>query len=84
MVKLNTRKEERQLPNNIKHLREKANITQEELANRIGVSRTHMNKMENGKKKITMTNALRLAEIFNVTLNDIFLTSSGQNDNKGE
>lgn len=84
MVKLNTRKGERQLPNNIKHLREKANITQEELANRIGVSRTHMNKMENGKKKITMTNALRLAEIFNVTLNDIFLTPSGQNDNKGE
>ncbi len=70
------------MPNNIKHLREKAKITQEELANRIGVSRIHMNKMENGKKPITMANALRLANIFDVSLNDIFLTSSGQNDDK--
>ncbi|MFS0864093.1 helix-turn-helix transcriptional regulator [Fredinandcohnia sp. 179-A 10B2 NHS] len=72
------------MPNNIKQLREQANITQEELAKRIGVSRIHMNKMENGKKPITMVKALKLAEIFNVTLNDIFLSSSGQNNPKGE
>ncbi len=70
------------MPNNIKYLREKANITQEELANRIGVGRIHMNKMENGKKRITMARALQIANVLGVTLNDIFLQSSSRNDNK--
>jgi putative transcriptional regulator len=72
------------VPNAIKRLRESANMKQEELAKKIGVTRSHMNKMENGKKPITMVKALKLATIFGVTLNDIFLTSSSQNDNRGD
>lgn len=56
---------------NIKQLRIKHNLTQEQLAEKIGVSLWHMNKIENGSKSLTMANALRLTKIFNCSLEDI-------------
>lgn len=61
------------IPNRIKQLREKRGLTQRELAEKIGVSEQHMNKMENHNKPVTMTNAALIANALGVTLNDIFL-----------
>lgn len=61
------------IPNNIAKLREEKNISQIELANKLGITVFHMNKMERHKKPVTTTTALRIAEVLSVTLNDIFL-----------
>jgi len=45
---------------------------QQELAKRLNISVWHLNKIENHKKPLTLTLAINIAEIFNVTLNDIF------------
>lgn len=59
--------------NQIAKLRKEAGLSQPELAKLIGVTPSHLSKMENGKKSVTMTRALRIADVLNVTLNDIFL-----------
>ena len=47
-------------------------MEQQELAKRLNISVWHLNKIENHKKPLTLTLAVNIAEIFNVTLNDIF------------
>jgi len=47
-------------------------MEQQELAKRLNISVWHLNKIENHKKPLTLTLAMNIAEIFNVTLNDIF------------
>lgn len=59
--------------NNITKLREKKGITQAELARRLEVSTPFINRVENGKKKCSVKMALRISEILDCTLNDIFL-----------
>jgi transcriptional regulator with XRE-family HTH domain len=60
-------------PNNIAKLRTQKKISQKELAKRLKISIWHLNKMENHKKPVTMTMAMRIAEELGVTMNDIFL-----------
>lgn len=61
------------MDNNIKELRTKKSITQAELAERLGFSRSYMNRIEKGEKKPNIPLALRIAEILECTLDDIFL-----------
>lgn len=56
----------------IKENRDKAGYTQEELANRIGVSRQTLSKWENGKTYPDIGNVLLLAELFETTV-DAFI-----------
>lgn len=60
--------------NNVTQLRKTSNpkMEQRELAKRLNISVWHLNKIENHKKPLTLNLALNIAEIFNVTLNDIF------------
>jgi len=60
--------------NNVTQLRKTSNhkMGQQELAKRLNISVWHLNKIENHKKPLTLTLAINIAEIFNVTLNDIF------------
>ena len=60
--------------NNVTQLRKTSNhnMEQQELAKRLNISVWHLNKIENHKKPLTLTLAVNIAEIFNVTLNDIF------------
>jgi len=60
--------------NNVTQLRKTSNhkMEQQELAKRLNISVWHLNKIENHKKPLTLTLAMNIAEIFNVTLNDIF------------
>ena len=62
--------------NNLKHLRESRGINQTEFAEMLGVSRFHLNKIENNSstgRNLTAHLALKAAKILNVSLDQIFL-----------
>ncbi|AWM12508.1 helix-turn-helix transcriptional regulator [Flavobacterium sp. NRK F10] len=58
--------------NNLKVLRAIKNISQEELANQIGVSRQTINAMEKGKYVPSTLLALKLARYFAKPVEEIF------------
>jgi len=60
------------MKNNLKVERAIKNITQEELAKQIGVSRQAINSIELNKYVPSTVLALKLAKCFNKTVNDIF------------
>ena len=60
------------MKNTIKVERAKLNITQSELAEKIGVSRQTINSIEIGKYVPSTTLALKLSRHFKITVNEIF------------
>ncbi len=60
------------LKNRIKVLRAEKNLTQEELAKKIGVSRQTINSIEKGKYVPSVLIALKMAEVFGVNVEEIF------------
>lgn len=61
------------MKNNIRVERAVINITQEELANRIGVSRQTINAMEANKYVPSTVLALKIAKVFDKKVEDIFI-----------
>ena len=62
MIKINLR---------IKMLRERVGITQQKLAELLGVSRPTISQMENGERKISVDELMKLSRIFNVSVNNL-------------
>jgi putative transcriptional regulator len=60
------------MKNTIKVERAKMNITQMELAEKIGVSRQTINSIEIGKYVPSTTLALKLSRLFKISVNEIF------------
>lgn len=60
------------MKNNIKIQRAVVNITQAELAEKVGVSRQTINAMELGKYVPSTVLALKIAKVFGKTVNEIF------------
>jgi putative transcriptional regulator len=60
------------LQNKIKVQRAIKNITQEELATQIGVTRKTINTIENGKFIPSVVLALRLAKYFDIPVEELF------------
>lgn len=60
------------MKNNIRVERAILNITQEELANRVDVSRQTINSIENNRYVPSTVLALKIASVFNKSVNDIF------------
>ena len=60
------------LQNKIKIQRAIKNITQEELATQIGVTRKTINTIENGKFIPSVVLALRLAKYFDIAVEELF------------
>jgi putative transcriptional regulator len=58
--------------NNIKVERAKRNITQAQLAELVQVSRQTINAIELGKYNLSTMLALKMASIFECTVNDLF------------
>ncbi|MDX9930235.1 MAG: helix-turn-helix transcriptional regulator [Bacteroidales bacterium] len=58
--------------NNLKVERAILNITQDDLAKRVEVSRQTINSIENNRYIPSTVLALKLAVVFNKTVNDIF------------
>jgi putative transcriptional regulator len=64
------------MKNNIRVQRAIYNMTQAELADKIGVSRQTINTIEAGKYVPSTVLALKLAKIFRSTVEEIFLLES--------
>lgn len=60
------------MKNTIKIERAKHNLTQDQLAKKIGVSRQTVNAMEKGKYAPSTLLALKLAHVFQVDVTEIF------------
>ena len=56
----------------IEAARKKKGLTQEELAERVGVSQSMINHIEKGKKKPSLDTAVALADEFNTTVDSFF------------
>lgn len=61
------------MPNNIKQRREELGLTQKQLAEKLNLSETYLNKIENEKKKVHVVLAIRIARALNSTVEEIFL-----------
>ncbi len=60
------------MKNKLRVLRAEHELTQAELANRLGVSRQTVNALEVGKYDPSLPLAFKIAEIFNQKIEDIF------------
>jgi transcriptional regulator with XRE-family HTH domain len=58
--------------NNIKYYREKAGLTQAELAKKLNVSKSYISLKETGKRGISVEEAQRFAKALNVSVKKIF------------
>ncbi len=56
---------------NIKHFRKRCGFTQEQLAEKLSVTRQTLAKWENGEASPTIDDCIRMADIFDITVNDL-------------
>ncbi|AJK38890.1 MULTISPECIES: helix-turn-helix domain-containing protein [Bacillus cereus group] len=67
----------------IRHIRKEKKITQGELARMLGFSGSSaISYIENGQRKLNADKIPKLAESLGVTIEEIFLNESRQNDDK--
>ncbi|NMA07475.1 MAG: helix-turn-helix transcriptional regulator [Ruminococcaceae bacterium] len=59
--------------NNIREERKKLGLRQEDLANALNVTRQTINAIENNKYNPTLELAMRLARLFNSTVEELFI-----------
>ena len=60
------------MKNNIRMYRGKFNLTQEDLSNKLGVSRQTINSIETNKYFPSLELGLKLSRIFECTVDDLF------------
>ncbi len=60
------------MKNNIKIERARKNITQAQLAEMVNVSRQTINAVELGKYNLSTVLALKIAAVFEISVNDLF------------
>lgn len=65
------------MTNTLRDLRKKRKITQEQLADLVGVSRQSINAIERGKYTPSTVLSLKISEIFNTSVNKIFELEAG-------
>lgn len=61
------------LKNNLKVLRAKSDLTQEDLAQKVKVTRVTINSIERGQWMPSTVLAIRIARVFGVSVEDVFL-----------
>ena len=60
------------ISNRIKEFRARNNMSQEDLANAVGVRRETIGNLENGKYNPSLVLAWNIAKVFGVTIEEIF------------
>jgi len=60
------------LAKNIKKYRKEKNLSQNELAERLNISREHLAKLETTKRCISLKLLFKLSDTLNVSLRDLF------------
>ena len=66
---------------NLKSLRASKNLTQDDVAEKLEMTRTTYHKKEKGTIEFKQSEMIKLSEIFNSTLNEIFLPDTVTNCN---
>ena len=66
------------MKNRLGELRRRAQLSQEELANLLKVSRQTVNSVENGRYNPSITLAIRMARLFRLNVEDIFIYEEGK------
>ncbi|HMQ59205.1 MAG TPA: helix-turn-helix transcriptional regulator [Flavilitoribacter sp.] len=61
------------LADNLRYLRKQQNLSQEELASKVGLNRGNVASYENGTAEPKLCNLLKLADIFGVSMSDMIL-----------
>jgi putative transcriptional regulator len=61
------------LKNRVKEMRDRLNYTQQYLADKVDVSRQTIISLENGKYNPSIFLAYKIAKVFNLTIEDIFI-----------
>ena len=61
------------MENIIKDLRKEGNVTQEDLASTVGVTRQTIISLENGKYNASLALAHKIAKYFGKTIEEVFL-----------
>ncbi len=61
------------MDNKIKDLRKEHGVTQEDLANAVGVTRQTVISLENGKYNASLQLAYKIAKYFSTTIEEIFI-----------
>lgn len=56
---------------NIKYLRNETKLSQQALADKIGVDRSTISRIENNEIETTIDNAIKIANAFNIDLSDL-------------
>jgi len=64
------------MKNNIRELRKKLGLRQEDLAIILSVTRQTINAIENEKYNPTLELAMRLAKLFNTSVEDLFILNT--------
>ena len=65
------------MKNNMKVERARLNMSQQELADALGVSRQTINAIEKGKFNPSTVLALKISTVFNLSVNEIFELEAG-------
>lgn len=60
------------MTNTLREMRKKRKITQEQLADLVGVSRQSINAIERGKYIPSTVISLKISEVFNTSVNKLF------------
>lgn len=61
------------MKNNLEKLRSGCNLTQEQLANKLKVTRQTINSIENGKYNPSIILAFKISKFFNTTIENVFI-----------
>lgn len=66
------KEEAKKLGDNLKKIRIKKNITQSEIAKKLGVDRSFVSNLENAKTNPTLSTVTNLAKVLDVSLKELF------------
>lgn len=72
--------EEKLIGSRIKSLRKENKMSQEELASKLGISRSYFSKIENGQRGLSIEIMQKLCKVFNISM-DEFLKTIEEKDN---
>ncbi|HOV24797.1 MAG TPA: helix-turn-helix transcriptional regulator [Pseudobacteroides sp.] len=70
------------MKNRIKELREKYKLTQDELANKVDVSRQTIISLEKGKYNPSIILAHKISQVFELTIEQVFIFDKEESENE--
>lgn len=70
------------MKNRLEEIRKAKGITQEELANALEVSRQTVGSLENGRYNPSIILAFKIAQFFEVSIEEVFIYEEGQNEDE--